>query len=61
MSDKTMERKPFNWDDWKVKYCYQSDPEIPNQHCRREKGHDGPHESYTRRWADAALQAAKGS
>lgn len=44
------EKAPFNWEDWRVEYCEQSDPEIPNQHCQREKGHDGRHESYSREW-----------
>ena len=39
---------PFNWDDWRIEYCNEADPEIPNQHCQREKDHGGPHKSYTR-------------
>jgi len=42
--------EPFNWADWIVEYCLQHDTKIPNQHCQREKDHDGPHESYTRKW-----------
>lgn len=43
----------FDWDEWTVEYCGQSDPKIPNQHCQREKGHDGEHQSFSRKWSEA--------